>query len=87
MEEKQLITIVDGKIITINTVKEILAFDENIVILNTSSGKITIEGNELKIDSLEKENGKLVVKGVIAGVFSSEGESNKKSFFSRLFSK
>ena len=87
MEEKQLITIVDGKVITINGVKEILGFDENIVIMNTSNGKLTVEGNELKIDSLEKENGKLIVRGGISGVFSSEAEAAKKGFFARFFTK
>ena len=87
MEEKQLISIVDGKLITINNVKEILGFDENNVILNTGNGKITIEGNNLKIDSLEKENGKLIVKGNINGFFTSDIENEKKSFWGRLFSK
>ena len=87
MEDKQIITIADGKIITINNVKEILGFDENTVVLSSVNGKITVEGVDLKIESLEKNDGKLVVKGEITGVFSSEGECEKKGFLSRLFSK
>lgn len=86
MEEKQIIAITDGKLIKINFVEEILGFDENIVILNSKNGKISIEGNELKIESLEKNGGILVVKGEITGVFSSSGEI-KKGFFSRIFGK
>ena len=85
MEEKQELVITDWKSITLNAVKEILGCDENTVIINTLKGKLSIEGNQLKIESLEKQNGNLVVKGEISAVFYNDGESAKKGFFSRFF--
>lgn len=81
----QTITIHNGKVIEINQVIEILSFDDSTMILNTSKGRITIEGNELKIQSLEKRDGNLYATGDIYGVYYSEGEGNKKSFWSSIF--
>ena len=89
MEErivKQVITITDGKLLTINEVENILGFDENIILLETRRGRITVEGNELKIESLEKSGGNLIIKGEITGIFSSS-DGPKKGLFSKFFGK
>ena len=88
MEERairQTITIVNGKALSVNGVKDIAGCDENVVYLNTSSGRITVEGNELKIESLEKESGNVIVSGDISGVFRSESVTAKKGFFGKIF--
>ena len=85
MEEKQILVVSEWKNVTLNSVKEILGCDENTVVLNTPRGRITIEGNDLKIESLEKQNGNLFVKGDILGVYYSDIDLNKKGFISRLF--
>ena len=85
MEEKQELVIADWKVITLNAVTEILGCDENIVVVNTSKGKVTFEGNQLKIESLEKQNGNFVVKGEFSAVYFNDCENSKKGFFSRFF--
>lgn len=87
MEEKQILVVTDWKTVTLNSVKEILGCDENTVVLNTTKGKLTIEGNDLKIESLEKQNGNLFVKGEILAVYYNDIDLNKKGFFSRFFEK
>lgn len=89
MEEKnlkQIITLTDGKLLTINGVNNILGFDEAVVLLETAKGKITVEGAELKIESLEKQGGNLIIRGEISGVYASS-ESHKKGIFSKIFGK
>ena len=86
MEEKQTVTITDGGSVKINGVLEILGFDDGCVIISSRGGRIHIEGADLKIESLEKDGGNLLVTGTISGVYSSAPEV-KRGFLSKLFGK
>ena len=70
--------------ITLNGVCNVIGFDESYVTLATNEGKIIIEGESLKIESLTKAGGEINITGKICGVFYSE-KKNIKSPFGRLF--
>ena len=86
MEEKQILTLTDGRILTLNGVKNIMRFDESAVTLDTSGGRIVIEGEGLTIESLGKEAGDILVKGNVYGVYRYEEPERKEGIFKRLFS-
>ncbi len=81
---KQTVFLSDKSDLVIDGVQNILSFDERYVSLDTLGGRINIEGSELKVDSLQKENGKIHITGNISGVFYSS-ESIKRGAFSKLF--
>ncbi len=83
----QTITVNNARVLEINEVIEILAFDENVMVLNTATGRITVEGKDLKIESLEKRGGNLYAVGDIYGVYFSESQGNKKGFWASVFGK
>lgn len=83
--EKQSITLVDRRILTMGGVNDIAGFDEDCVILDTTMGRITVEGKEMKIESLTKEGGNILIKGDISGIFCSDTPAKKKGLFERWF--
>ncbi len=88
MEKKNLthtfVNIKDGKTAVMDGIINIERFDEKGVSLLSEAGKIEIEGDELKIESLTKEDGVITVNGRIDGVFYSK-EKAAVGFFKRFF--
>jgi len=82
---KQIITLTQGEIFTANGIVDIVAFDENGIALSTDSGRVIVEGENLKIESLDKNGGNILITGNITGFFRSESQAGKKGFFGRIF--
>ena len=78
------INIKDRKCISLDGVINIERFDEKCVSLLSEAGKIEIEGENLKIESLSKDDGTIVVNGSIEGVYYCK-EKFDQGFFKRLF--
>ncbi len=65
-------------------VVEVLSFDEESVCLSSVDGELCIEGEGLKIGTLDTERGLLGLEGRINGAFfTAEPESRKKGLFSK----
>ena len=79
-KEKQELKITEWQNMSLGGVEDIAGFDEGIVILETKSGRISVEGDNLKIEGLSRESGEIFIRGNISGVFKSEGEK-KRGFF------
>lgn len=79
-----LITITDMSCIAMNGVEYIIGFDSSCVALSTAMGRIVIEGKDMKIESLEKKDGQIMVSGKISGVFMSEKKS-ESGILKRIF--
>ena len=74
----------DRERLVINGVINVEGFGEEFLILNTSLGELTVEGCELKIESLTKENGEILITGKINGVFYKD-EKSEKGFLRKIF--
>lgn len=74
----------DRNKITLNGVTNVSSFDEEYVTLETSDGRICIEGAGLKIESLSREGGEIEITGRIDGVFYSKAKK-VKSTLGKLF--
>ena len=84
MENNNKITLVIGHSFTMDGVNDIRGFDEGDVSLDTKSGKITVEGKDLKIESLSKEDGHIFVSGDISGVFCDREVEKSKGLIKRM---
>ena len=82
---KQIITLTDGKILTMGGVVDIAGFEDGMIVLDTTRGRINIEGADLKIESLNSDGGNILIKGQITGFFCSEERADKKSFLRKIF--
>ena len=69
--------------IHVSGVKEVLSFDDETVILNSTLGKITIKGDNMRISSFNTETGDLTAEGKIhAAVYM--GDKKSGGFISRI---
>ena len=89
MENKSImhtfVNIKDRKTLILDGILNIERFDENEVLLKTREGKIEIEGKNLKIESLTKEEGIITVCGRIEGVFYEKEKEQISGFWKRIF--
>ncbi len=80
MIRNDAITMIIGKSFSMSGVNNIRAFDEGYIVLDTVVGRVSVEGLNMKIESLIKEGGNIFISGDITGAFSSETKDEKKVF-------
>lgn len=72
--------------ITLTGVKDIHSFDEELVLVETELGILTIKGMNLKMNKLNLDNSELNVEGKIIALIYTESEIEKKNkMFSKIF--
>lgn len=72
--------------LTITGVIDIHSFDDELVLVETSLGILTVKGNDLKMNKLNLDNNELVVEGKISALVYSETDIAKKgSMFGKIF--
>ena len=78
MQGKQQIIISDRKTVEIDQVSSVLSFDEEGVLIEGMLGKISVEGNDLKIENFEKATGKIMITGnILCAVYLKNAEKKK----------
>ena len=88
MEEKVLkshnIIVEKRNKFTLTGVKEVLSFDENTILLDTALGKLSVNGENLKLGQFDTGKGDISGSGEIYALVYSLNETSS-GFFSRLF--
>lgn len=70
--------------VEITGVSEVLSFDEGSVVLITVGGEMTLEGQDLRIGTLDTEHGLVSVDGKISALYYLDGTVKKRrGFFKR----
>ena len=65
--------------LTITGVVDVLSFDDQIVIVETQLGLLTIKGEELRINKLSLDSSEVIIDGEVFNLGYSEAGMNKKS--------
>ena len=65
--------------LTISGVLDVLSFDDQIVILETELGLLTVKGDNLRINKLSLDTSEVIVEGTILSLSYSEKNLDKKS--------
>ncbi len=73
------LTLSERKNMTMTGVTEVVRFDENAVVLNTSQGELVIHGQDLQLKDLSLEGGQVAVEGNISAFVY--GQSRKRRLF------
>ena len=73
--------------LNVTGINDILSFDDQVVILSTDLGMLTIKGNELKINKLNIDESEVKIEGNITSInYSQDSEERKgESIFSKIF--
>ena len=77
------LTLQERKILTMTGVAEVISFDESLVVLNTSLGVLTVQGQELKLKTLSLEGGQVAVDGQISALIYEQ--PRESSLWQRLW--
>lgn len=67
--------------LTISGVLDVLSFDDQMVILETELGLLTVKGEEIRINKLSLDTSEVIIEGQINGLNYSDVEAEKKSSF------
>lgn len=78
-------TLIDRSHAEITGVSDVDCFNDQLVVLLTSLGAMTISGSSLNISHLNKEEGRLIVDGEFDAIeYSGKARGGKGGFFARL---
>lgn len=83
--KKQALTVNNREELLVNGITKVLGFDSDYVLLESESGRITVEGESLAIENLTKECGDLQISGKITAVIFSDAKKSRGGLFSGLF--
>ena len=65
VQNKEIITVKNRKLFTMNGVSHIVELDESYISLETADGRVNVGGEGLKVDALLKNDGEISVVGMI----------------------
>ena len=73
--------------LSVSGVNDVLSFDDEIVIMETELGMLTIKGENLKINKLSIDTSEIIVEGDINNLIYSEHGQGKSEggLFSKIF--
>jgi len=69
----------------IEGVLEVHSFDEEGVVLKTSCGELTLEGEELHVGALDIERGHVQIEGRVNAAYYSDAAPSRRGLRGRLF--
>ena len=75
-----------GKL-SISGVNDVLSFDDQVVMVETELGLLTVKGENLRINKLSIDTSEVIVEGEVYNLAYSENELDKKSsgFLNKIF--
>ena len=84
-KNNRLISVKNCECVTLNGVSHIVGFDDKCINLSCDFGRIVIEGEGLKIESLIKEGGEISLTGKIKGIYLSDEKKKEETVLKRFF--
>lgn len=81
----QNVIIENRKKLNISGVKDVTSFDEETILVDTALGKMTIKGEDLRIESFDTATGDLSAVGKVYAVVYMTDARVSGGFLSRLF--
>ena len=79
----QSVKIFNMKELTMDRVNNVAGCDEESVLLDTDRGRMTVEGDGLKIERLTGSGGEVVIQGSISGIYFTPQEKKRRGLFSK----
>ena len=84
--EKHNIKMEGRKKLELTGIKDVVNFNEENIILQTSMGGLSIKGSNMKVNVLNVENGDMCIEGYINSlVYISKDKTNKESILKKMF--
>ena len=75
----QNIILENRKKLSLSGIRDVLSFDDQIVILDTELGMLTIKGEDIRINKLSLDTTEVVIEGKVNSINYSEKQDKKSS--------
>ncbi|MBQ1412854.1 MAG: sporulation protein YabP [Clostridia bacterium] len=75
----------DRRTLSVAGVSEVVSCDEEIVVLRTVMGELTVSGSKLHIGRFDRESGELKLDGSIKELVYTDLETRQRGLFDKLF--
>lgn len=84
LKTEHKVSLVSREYLEMTGIEEVESYTDSAVVAVSSMGGVTVEGEDIRIESFSSDSGKLVIRGKFDGFFYFGGENGKKrSLFSR----
>ena len=82
----QNVILENRKKLTLTGIKDVLSFDDEIVIVESELGLLNIKGADLRVNKISVETGDVIVEGNIRAIeYSDKDLSSKQGLMSKIF--
>lgn len=82
----QNVILENRKKLTLTGIKDVLSFDDEIIVLESELGLLNIKGRDLKVNKISVETGDVIIEGTIRMFeYSDKDVVPKQSLVSRIF--
>ena len=82
----QNVILENRKKLTMTGIKDVLSFDDEVVVVDSELGLINIKGTDLRVNKISTESGDVIVEGTIRTIeYSDKDLSTRQGFMSRIF--
>lgn len=72
--------------VSLTGIKDVLSFDDEIVILESELGILSIKGTDLRVNKISVESGDVIVEGSVRVIeYSDKGPIQKQGLINRIF--
>lgn len=79
------LVIENRKKITVSAVTDVDSFDEQLIVMYTDLGQLSIKGENLHINTLSVETGDMEIEGMIYALVYTNNTQNKGGILTKLF--
>ena len=85
IQKKSTLILQSREDLSLDGVRDVISFDENALVLETTLGTLTVEGAGLHILALDLDGGRLSAKGSVSAIlYTDKREGGRGGFFSRM---
>lgn len=82
----QNVILENRKKLTLTGIKDVLSFDDEIIVLESELGLLNVKGRDLKVNKISVETGDVIIEGTIKMFeYSDKDIVPKQSLVSRIF--
>ncbi|MGN1331070.1 MAG: sporulation protein YabP [Clostridia bacterium] len=82
----QNVILENRKKLTLTGIKDVLSFDDEIIVVESELGLINVKGNDLKVNKISVETGDVIIEGIIKMIeYSDKDNLSKESLISKIF--
>lgn len=77
-------TLLEREELSVEGVNSLGSYDEKEVALETAQGLMTVKGDKMTVKQLNLEEGRIVIEGMIKGVFYEDQHKEKRGLLNRF---